>query len=522
MQRKQGWGTAGPLTLALASLLALAVALLAADTAWAAFDAGYEARNFSKLQERHDYDYGRPAYQALLAEKGAESEAELLRIRATDPERDFSGNLCAHHMNGCAGDVRFYDWQKDGHGLRRPVLFTARDGATLSGHVWATRDGPSSRPAVVITTGSVQAPEELYGFLAATLARNGYVVLTYDVQGQGRSDTYGEGQDRNHNVPAQQPGPFVEGTEDALDFLLSTKRDPYKPRFPAPGIQQSHRPKQKRRVAAGLDAAYNPLGRLVDPRRIGIVGHSLGAFAVSQVGSEDKRVDAIVALDNLSVGGGSMFGQDTPKIKPRVPALGMSADYGLTPTPYTSQPDPQGKSEASKAYSKKGVDTAQINIRGGSHYEFSFIPNQAFGATLRGMDLVAWYTEAWLDRYVKHGPDGLRELLTTRWLRDGWTAAIDPDGDGNLLSRYYRSRIDIGHRGGPRVHCEDLRSGKRRCRDLTDAGDQGEFSYLRESLGEDDRTRPGRRRAARRRASEHRRSATAPQRHRHARPAPVG
>ena len=74
-----------------------------------------------------------------------------------------------------------------------PVLFTARDGATLSGTVWATRSGPAKRPGIVITTGSVQAPETLYWGLAATLAKHGYVVLTYDVQGQGRSDTFGDG-----------------------------------------------------------------------------------------------------------------------------------------------------------------------------------------------------------------------------------------------------------------------------------------------------------------------------------------
>ena len=33
------------------------------------------------------------------------------------------------------------DWQKNGYGLVQKVLFTARDGATLSGRVWATKAG---------------------------------------------------------------------------------------------------------------------------------------------------------------------------------------------------------------------------------------------------------------------------------------------------------------------------------------------------------------------------------------------
>ena len=53
---------------------------------------------------------------------------------------------------------------------------------------------------------------------------------------------------------------------------------------------------------------------------------------------------------------------DAPITKP---ALGMSADYGLTPTPFTSDPDPLAKSQASLAYTAAGVDTGELVIRGG-------------------------------------------------------------------------------------------------------------------------------------------------------------
>ena len=72
------------------------------------------------------------------------------------------------------------------------MLFTARNGATLSSHVWATKAGPAKRPAIVITNGSVQADEQLYWFAAQALAKAGYVVLTFDPQGQGQSDTQGQ------------------------------------------------------------------------------------------------------------------------------------------------------------------------------------------------------------------------------------------------------------------------------------------------------------------------------------------
>jgi dienelactone hydrolase len=431
------------------ALLASALAIQS-GVAQAAFDPQAEARNFSKTEERETQEHGTPEYKALLAQQAIDDEVERAAIALNDPERDYSGNLCAQHKDGCAGDVRLYRWAQSGYGLTYPVLYIARSGAIISGHIWMTRGGPPKRPAVVITTGSVQAPEELYLYAATTLAKKGYIVMTYDVQGQGRSDTYGEDPDRDEGFPAQQPYNFIAGTEDALNFLLSTPQNPYVP-LPSDTSQTVHSPRQDRRVAEGRNAAYNPAYRFLDSSRIGIIGHSLGATAVSHVccaGPYASVVDAFVAWDNLSASG----------ITPRVPALGMSADYGLVPTPFTAEPDPQSKNAGSSAYSAAGIDTAQINLRGGTHYEFSYIPNHAFGATWRGMDAVAWYTAAWLDKYVKGDPTADARLLTDRWRDDNLEQSIDPDNDGNLFSNYFRSRIDMDLSGGGHVRCEDLRN----------------------------------------------------------------
>lgn len=238
---------------------------------------------------------------------------------------------------------------------------------------------------------------------------------------------------------------------------------------------------------AGLDAAYNPLWRYFDHRRLGLAGHSFGAAGVSFVDQKDPRVKAIVAWDNLAAPAEAMSFQGqrfdcasnpTSRIVPPItkPALGMSADYYLTPTPYSSDPDPQGKSQGSLAYSRAHVDTGELVIRGGTHYEFSYIPNQAFGATLRGMDSVAWYTGAWFDKYLRGDRSADRRLLTNRWRGDAQEAAVDPTGDGNLFSFYYRSRLAIHRSGGGLFDCEDVRTG---CAGLTAAdGVSGPYSYL--------------------------------------------
>src|SRR5690348_2398275 len=188
-----------------------------------------EAQNFSITQQRQAI-YDTPQYQSQLATDSAASTAQALATQAADPGRFFTDDVCWNQGNGCAGDIRLNNWAANGYGLVRPVLFTARDGATLSGHVWATVAGPAKRPGIVITNGSVQADEQLYWYAAQTLAKDGYVVLTFDPQGQGQSDTFGEGADRQEGFPAQTDGrPFYDGTEDALNFFLSSPSHPYRP-----------------------------------------------------------------------------------------------------------------------------------------------------------------------------------------------------------------------------------------------------------------------------------------------------
>jgi dienelactone hydrolase len=466
--------------------LVLLVALAAAPAAQA-FDPAVESSNFNKGNERQAI-YDTPAYRALLAQVSAQNQAAALAIQAADPEREFDSHVCGSGMDGCAGDARLYDWETKGYGIRAPVLWTARNGSTLSGHVWATRAGAAKRPGIVITNGSVQADEQLYWFVAQTLAKAGYVVLTWDPQGQGQSDTRGEAPDQNEGVPAQSDGrPFFDGTVDALDFFFSDPSHPFEPRKSC-ASGTSHAAKQDRRVKAGLDSAYNPYWSLLDTSRVGIAGHSYGAAGVSYVGQSDPRVKAIVAWDNLGAPAPSDGARTSEQPCPgdpsqrttapiTKPALGMSADYYIPPTPNTSDPDPLAKSKESMAYSAAGVDTGEVIIRGGTHYDFDFIPNVGFPATLRGADEIAWYTNAWFDKYVKGDASADDRILTNRWRHDDAEGAVDPNHDANMMSFYYRSRLDLRRAGGARVTCEDLRAG---CAALTDAdGQPKDYQYLK-------------------------------------------
>jgi dienelactone hydrolase len=480
----------------------VAAALLALAPAAYAFDPSVEAQNYGKGNERQAI-YDTPEYQALLAQVGAQNRLAATAMQAADPERDMLTHLCSTGENGCAGDARLYDWQAKGYGIVEKVLWTARDGATISGHVWATKAGPAHRPGIVITNGSVQASEQLYWFVAQTLAKNGYVVLTWDPQGQGQSDTAGESPDQQEGVPFQTDGRgFFDGTEDALNFFFSNPSHPYAP-LKSCESGTSHAAKQDRRAKAGLNAAYNPLWNLLDASRVGVAGHSYGAEAVSYIGQFDPRVKAIVAWDNLggtdpnaSFIGGGPSEQPCPgdpsqrAVAPITkPALGMSADYFIPPEPNTSDPDPLAKSQESMDYSKKGVDTGEIIIRGGTHYDFDWIPNPGFPATLRGADEINWYTNAWFDKYVKGDPTADARLTTGGWRNDAAEAAVDPNGDGNMFSFYYKSRLDIGLDGGGRFVCEDMRPG---CPGMAnDPSATGAYEYIKADTTPDGQPTPG-------------------------------
>lgn len=474
------------------------VAGLSCCAAALAFNPVREAQNLSKGKERQAV-YLTAGYLALLAKIGSQNAARAARVEASDPSRDFKSNTCATETGFCAGDVRLYSWGPKGYGLVAPVLFTARDGATIAGHVWATRAGPPQRPGVVITSGSLGADEQMYWYAAQALAKDGYVVLTWDPQGQGQSDAHGQSPDQSEGYPAQSDGrPFFDGTEDALDFFLSTKAHHYKP-VSSCNTGTSHAAKQNARVKAGLDAAYNPFWYLLNDKEIGLAGHSYGATGVSYIGQWDKRVKAIVAWDNLRAptatqdgvnagiksGGRLAAGElgcpaDRADRRPAPitkPALGFSSDYFLVSTPYRSDPTGDFKAAESRAYTRAGADTGEIIIRGGTHYEFGFLPSSIFPATLRGIDETTWYTTAWFDKYLKHEPGADDRLLTNRWRDDAAEAAVDPTHDGNMFSFYYHSRLDFDLADGHRFDCEDLRAG---CPGMTSRdGYRGSYSYYR-------------------------------------------
>ena len=436
-----------------------------------------------------------PAYlPALVTQSSLTSVAQLL-AQVAEPTRPAltAGNLVP---GWDVGNPLRASWSGT-RGRSQRVAFTNRYGALLRGTVWApaerARDPYTGRrlrgpfPGVVITPGSVQGSEGMYEWLGQDLAERGYVVLSYDVQGQGGSETFPHPEGSVFpfcdptadplpgevtgemtgcpGVPFQQQANFEVGTRDALSFLLSTPRRPYA----NPGSE-----------GARVDAA-NPFHRLLDrrrdrrpftpgrDRRIAVIGHSLGAAAVSQVQAVDRRVATVVALDKL----GSTSGDD--EVTPVVPALGIQSEYGFAVSPWllsggssiSPQPSPEGPDPAREratgwdAWDAAGVDSMMLVPRASTHLEYTDIP-LVLPASRWGQALTSVTVQRWLDRYLKHR-GGPRALLRPR------VDYLEPTGGGTWtpvrlrrdehLSFYYCSayRLDAARR--------TLRDG-----DLTDVG----------------------------------------------------
>ncbi|WP_345264607.1 alpha/beta hydrolase [Nocardioides nanhaiensis] len=425
-----------------------------------------------------------PAYlPALVQATSALTVAQLVAQAATPSRLALTAGNVVPGWN--VGNPLRAGWHGT-RGLARRVAFTNRYGALLQGTVH--RPLPGARdpytgqrlrppfPGVVLTPGSVQGSEGMYSWLAQDLAERGYVVLTFDVQGQGRGETlphttsnalpfcnpFAAPRDGEQlgcpGVPFQQLANFVVGTEDAVDFFTSTAALPYRNPGSAGARIDTHNP-----FARWLDRRRDPRAAAGRPMRLAIIGHSLGAQAVSRVQGTDRRVATVVALDKLAGGDGD------PAVRPRVPALAVQSEYGFTvtpaalsggsslvPTPTPAGPDPRRERSAGfDRWAAAGVDSLLVVPRSSTHLEYTDIP-LVLPASRYGQAVTSVYVQRWLDLQLKHRGSP-RALLAPR-LR-----YLEPRGSGRWAPVTLRAGDQLSTR-----YCSAYRLTDRRGRVATE------------------------------------------------------
>ena len=376
------------------------------------------ARQQDQLQHR--------AFGAKYLNETIEVTAENAADQAQNPTRPVVS--ASRALPGEPADAYRRDWNGR-RGMQIAIEYLNREGARITGNVWAPTlplvdpvTGESSYgpfPGIVITTGSIQGFEELYWWAAQGLAEAGYIVMTYDVQGQGESEVFAHrpdgtpwcGADGCPGVPFQQSKNFYEGTEDAVAWFLSDAN-------PFRGLVRS------------VDG---------DPV-LGLAGHSLGASAVSSVGNAPtlngvpNPVDAVVAWDNASMADCDAPSAPPTCVRPRVPTMGQNADYFFNTQPTNDYPAP--KNGAFKELREHGVATMQVALRGSTHLEWTFVP-YILPASRKGERVAMYYTLAWFDRYLDPARAGdARARLVADTFDDSADASAigmgSYDGEGNV------------------------------------------------------------------------------------------
>lgn len=414
----------------------------------------HDLDNYTRARGRMIAEATSPAYTAAFAGACADTQSRSLLKQAGDVEdgRVYGGVGQATCWWSVGDAAAYADIQP------QRIYFLSRTGAKLQGHLWIPEAG-GRHPGVVVTTGSIQASDQMYWWAAREMVRRGYAVLTYDVQGQGQSETTGHEPGSifptREGVPSQQAANFHDGTIDALRFFLSTPRRPY---LPGGWTREDL---AKARAAGDADELEwsNPAWRSIDRDRLGIVGHSLGASAVSAVQQCSDEgtlwrtlplctgrsfpIRAVVGWDALSDDG----------VVPTVPAMSQQADgYFLFPTLTREAPDPAESMGGFELWDEAGEDVFMYVIRGGTHIDWSQVPYTS--STTYGAPMNAHYTLAWLDRWVARS--GRRRAAGHRALVEGPRSDASKPYAANYFSARRLSAFRLtdpraGRRGPRRV-----------------------------------------------------------------------
>lgn len=416
-----------------------------------------EAQNYARTLEAPAEQVA-PAFAQRLVEQNLANETEWLMRGIADTSwfSPLSGNtqltpLCTSWTFQCAGDPFRYpgvDPFYASEGDVAPFVYYDEGCARINGRVWSPKGaaGGARLPGVVIETGSIQAPETLYWWMAQALVRQGYVVMTFDVRGQGRSDQQTPTGDQGSNFNSDV---FFGGLVNAIDFFRSSTAVPYPHNATCAGTYPT------------VVTDSNPYADRIDPARLGIAGHSLGASGVSAVQGYDpwpgqldaqNPVKVAVAWDGLSAGTG---------VKPRVPALGQTSEYGIGGMAFLMPPDPDEHKSAYEAWKSAGVPVYQQTIQGSTHFEWSLIPT--FPATSWcplvgaqgceggwGRPMAEHFSVAWFDRWLKNPTEKGYADADARLLADGdWC---------ERYSFYFRAARNFPERSGALRTSGDIRA----------------------------------------------------------------
>jgi hypothetical protein len=313
-----------------------------------------------------------------------------------------------------------------------------------------------SFPAVAVSNGLASNQSD-YFWLAMTLAAQGDIVLTYDPAGQGAS----QGSLANLFAPSTQGcgiGGACRDLEDVMRWLVDdpitpivdlSSSTPLEPNTadPTPSDQAAaavasnpvlHSPDQ---APAGANVPDPVLG-LIDPSRLGIVGHSMGALSMLNY------------VDFQSTGSVGADGQPLPPIAAGVSLAGAGPTAATVPiqfqtSDFDGSPTLVGPAigGADLAFSDSGIGYQVIKplydqlrtsgpgnsalsllvLEGGVHTDF--IDTPFITRTAWSLAVSAHYASDWFDCFLQHDvADCLNAVTPVAHLSTSFASEATPPG----------------------------------------------------------------------------------------------
>jgi hypothetical protein len=351
-------------------------------------------------------------------------------------------------------------------GLAEQETIIDSRGLALAATLWLpasaldpTTARPHSFPAVVISDG-LASDQSDYFWLAMSLAAQGDIVLTYDPAGQGAS----EGSAANLFSPSISGCIFAGACRDLEDVVRWVMDDPITPvvdlahstplfpltNSPTPPSQAAaavasnpvlHNPDPAPTGANTPDPAFG----LIDPSKVAVAGHSMGALSLlNYVSFQSKGPDGADGqpLPPLATGVSLSGAAPTAAI---VPIQFQTSDFDGSPTlvgpavggiDFGSAGSGIGYEEIKPLYDQlraNGPGTSALSLivlEGGVHTDFTDTP--FITRTPWSLAVSAHYATAWLGCFLQDdGADCLTTSMPTAHLSSSFASEITPP-DGPL------------------------------------------------------------------------------------------
>ena len=376
--------------------------------------------------------------------------------------QDWAGNPDAPAPGG-SDQLRAAERWNGARGEVIPIEYPNRYKARIVGHLWRPKGAQGALPAVVFVSG-YGSNEDAYFWAAEDLAEHGYLAMTFDPQGQGGSDTepapeYCEpggawtrpqemGIREQGECAGEDPPDALTGQGTSATFVATGRVGNEDTRGAAP----VYRAIAPRFVFGTLDAAafllspQNPWRASVDAARVGVAGHSAGAWAALMTANGDPlhRFRAAVSLDAYHRFDFGVSGTE--------PTLLLQSEQENVLGPRAVPPsDPRSPDQLHPTRAvfsdlrARGIDTGFFALRGSTHEDFS---DAYMAASRKGQRVASYLMLAWFDHHLREGTDARR--AQERLYEDRFDASVDVSSIGT--GSYDSSAGNVPYKiGGERI-----------------------------------------------------------------------